>query len=162
MKWALVGVLGVLLFTAGLWMGSQEQQIIEVPQKQEPIATPTIKLSPPHDRIAEDKIHVYSDKVVLEIPNAKWARFAPTGSMEPVLNEGSNAIQGTPSSPVDIHIGDIISYDDGQDIVIHRVIETGKDKEGWYAVVKGDNNPVVDKEKVRFEQISSVVLAIVY
>lgn len=117
----------------------------------------------PADRISEDQIKVYPDKVVLEIPNARWATFAPTHSMSPVFDAGANAIQIVPSAPEEIKVGDIVSYGwkDGSTI-IHRVIQTGKDNQGWYAILKGDNVPYPDPEKVRFSQIKKITVAIVY
>jgi len=160
---------GLLFFLAGLGIGNIDfaQEVpaaIEEPAAQEalPLTALDFETETPHNRVAEDKIHVYPDRIVLDIPNAGWARFAGTGSMEPVFNEGANAIQGVPSTTADIHIGDIISYERGDDIVIHRVMELGQDEEGWYAITKGDNNPVPDAQKVRFEQVISVVLAIIY
>ena len=44
----------------------------------------------------------------------------------------------------------------------HRVIEVGSDTAGGYYIVKGDNNPVEDSEKVRFAQIEGIVVAVVY
>lgn len=117
----------------------------------------------PADRIPENKIKVYPDKVILDIQNARWATFTPTHSMAPVFDVGSNVIQVIPQSSSEVKIGDIISYTwkDGTTI-IHRVIQTGFDKQGWYAIVKGDNVPVPDAEKVRFSQVKKVVVAIVY
>ena len=84
--------------------------------------------------------------------------------MDPVFDKGHNTIAVVPQSPDEIQIGDIISYfnEDLNGIVIHRVIETGQDENGWYAIVKGDNNPTPDPGKVRFAQIKRVVIAIVY
>jgi len=117
----------------------------------------------PADRIPEDRIKVFSDKVLLEIPNARWATFTPTHSMAPVFDAGSNAIEIVPQKAEEIQQGDIASYTwaDGSTI-IHRVIETGTDEQGWYAIMKGDNVPYNDPEKVRFSQIKRVVVAIVY
>jgi Fe-S-cluster formation regulator IscX/YfhJ len=42
------------------------------------------------------------------------------------------------------------------------VIETGEDSNGWYAIFKGDNNPIRDPSKVRFSQIRRIVVAVIY
>ena len=118
----------------------------------------------PHDRIPEDKIHVFNDKVVMDLEQAEWAGFTDTNSMDPVIDEGSNAIQVVPTTPEEIHVGDIVSYRsprvDGT--VIHRVIRIGYDNEGWYAIMKGDNLASKDPDKVRFEQVERVLVAIIY
>ena len=83
--------------------------------------------------------------------------------MAPVFDAGSNVIQIIPQSSDDIKVGDIVSYAwDNGSTIIHRVIEIGSDDKGWFAVLKGDNNPAPDPEKVRFEQIRRVAVAIVY
>jgi hypothetical protein len=38
----------------------------------------------------------------------------------------------------------------------------GYDKEGWYAVTKGDNTGMNDPDKVRFEQIKFVLVGVLY
>ena len=37
-------------------------------------------------------IHVSSDQVVIKINNPKWASFTNTNSMDPLLDEDSNAV----------------------------------------------------------------------
>ena len=84
--------------------------------------------------------------------------------MDPVIDSTSKAIQIIPKSEREIHVGDIVSYQskykDG--IVAHRVVEIGYDSLGWYARLKGDNNPYTDPGNVRFEQIKRVVVAVIY
>ncbi|MEM4260442.1 MAG: signal peptidase I [Candidatus Woesearchaeota archaeon] len=124
----------------------------------------TPNINSPADRISQDQIKVYNDRVVIYIDNPQWASFTPTGSMEPVLNEKTNAIEIKPKSIEDIKVGDIISYKskyvDG--ILIHRVIYKGNDEEGAYVIVKGDNNPVSDPGRIRFNQIERVVVGLIY
>lgn len=118
----------------------------------------------PFNWIPERDISVQKDKVIIEIKNAQWSKFTNTNSMDPVLDNGANAIQIVPSSETDIHIGDIVSYQSkyAEGTIIHRVIEIGYDKEGWYVIMKGDNNPRQDPGKVRFSQIKRVLVAIIY
>jgi hypothetical protein len=118
----------------------------------------------PCDRIAESQIKVYDDKVVIEFKDAQWAKFTDTHSMEPVISSKSNAIEFVPQSEKDICVGDIASYSSGyaDGTIIHRVVETGYDDEGWYALFKGDNVPYKDPGKVRFSQIRRVVVGIIY
>jgi hypothetical protein len=96
--------------------------------------------------------------------NVQWASFTDTNSMDPVFDAGSNALEIVPKSSEDVHEGDIVSYKstliDGA--IIHRVIETGEDEDGWYARMQGDNLDQEDPEKVRFDQIQRVVVAIIY
>lgn len=116
----------------------------------------------PHDRIKPAQIKVYDDKIVLEIKKSFLVSFAPTKSMDPVLDVEANAIEIKPESPEDIFVGDIIAYQNGDEVIVHRVIEVGYDENGWFAITKGDNNPVNDKTKVRFENVRGIVIALVY
>jgi len=116
------------------------------------------------NRIKESQIKVYKDKVIIEIEDAQWASFEDTNSMDPIIDEGANAIQIVPKSYNDVHIGDIISYESeyADGIFIHRVVKVGFDPDGWYCIAKGDNNPEPDPGKIRFFQIKKVVIAIIY
>lgn len=119
----------------------------------------------PPDRITQDQIKVYSNQIILNVKDASWATFTPTGSMKPLFDEKSNALEVKPTSPSDIKLGDIIAYkqnNNSNDIIIHRVININQDSEGIYYTVKGDNNQTADPDKVRFEQIQGVVVAIIY
>lgn len=117
----------------------------------------------PHDWVKEDQITVANDNISIDILNPQWAVFTNTNSMDPIIDETSHAIQVIPQKEEDIHIGDIISFssDEADGIVIHRVIDIGNDGQ-WYALTKGDNNTMVDPEKIRFNKIERVLVAIIY
>ncbi len=118
----------------------------------------------PNDWIKEEQIKVYNDRVIIEIENPEWASFTNTNSMDPVIDETAHAIQTVPKSAQDINVGDIISYksDYAEGIIIHRVIKIGGDEDGWYCIARGDNNPTQDPGKIRFNQITRVLVAIIY
>ncbi len=118
----------------------------------------------PGDWIKEDQIKVYNDRIIIDLKDAEWASFMDTNSMDPVLDETANAIQIIPKSADDIHVGDIISYksDYADGTIIHRIIKISSDEEGWYCIVKGDNNQSPDPGKIRFKQIKRVLVAIIY
>lgn len=118
----------------------------------------------PQDHVDERQIAVYGDRVVLDIQGAQWSTFTDTNSMDPVIDQGANAIQIVPQSSADIEVGDIISYESeySDGITIHRVIYKGTDEEGTYFIAKGDNLPTSDPGRIRFEQIKRVVVAIIY
>lgn len=142
---------------------------VTYPQPQNSIFPPELFLanpdvSSPADHLSESEIEVYSDRVILNIKNPQWARFTDTNSMDPVIDQGANAIEVIPQSPDDISVGDIISYENAisAGTIIHRVREIGYDDKGWFAITKGDNNPSPDPLKVRFEDVRRLVVAIVY
>ena len=116
----------------------------------------------PQDHIPQDAIHVYDADVVLDIPNSQWSSFTDTNSMDPLLDVGANGIEIEPTSASDIHLGDVISYKYGTDIIIHRVIGISSDETGLYYTTKGDNNPLADSVRVRFSDVNGILVAVVY
>ncbi len=122
------------------------------------------ELISPFDWISEEQIHIYPDKVVVDLQSPQWAVFTDTNSMDPVIDAGAHAIEVVPKSPEQIHLGDIVSYKSeyAEGAIVHRVVEIGEDSEGWYCRLKGDNNPFEDPGKVRFDQIQRVLVAIIY
>ncbi len=120
------------------------------------------ELSSPGDWVGQEQIKVYPNQIILDIENALWSKFTNTNSMDPFLDESTNAIEIVPENPDSINVGDIISYQTDQGVIIHRVIEKGKDEKGIYYIVKGDNNRFNDPFKVRFADVVGVVVAIIY
>ncbi|OGM02210.1 hypothetical protein A3K72_00900, partial [Candidatus Woesearchaeota archaeon RBG_13_36_6] len=122
------------------------------------------ELPSPCDRVKEEQILVFRDHIIINLEDAEWATFTDTNSMDPVIDQGANAIEYVPKNESEICVGDIVSYESkyADGVLIHRVVETGNDSQGWYAVMKGDNNPYKDPGKIRFDQIKRVVVAIIY
>jgi signal peptidase I len=133
-----------------------------MPQVYFPQSTVAPDRASPQDWVSADQIKVYQDRVVLEIPNARWASFADSKSMDPLLDKGAHGIQITPQSPETLAVGDIVSYDYHGRKIIHRIMEINQDEQGYYFILKGDNNPLPDPEKVRWDQIERVLVAVVY
>jgi hypothetical protein len=116
----------------------------------------------PGDWIKEDQIIVYDDKVILNLRDSSWAKFTDTNSMDPFIDAESNALEIMPDSPDRINVGDVISYQNDDSVIIHRVIYKGNDDDGIYYLVKGDNTTKVDPQKVRFSDVKGVVVAVIY
>jgi len=161
----LVVIFVLAVFGLG-WLSSSMYATALEAESQKPflLGQPQSAVSTPADRVAENQIHVYDDRIILDVRNASWASFTPTKSMEPLISEKAHGIELKPKSPSDLKIGDVISYNSEftTGIVIHRIIKTGFDEQGWYAVVKGDNNAEQDPGKVRFEQVNGVLIGIIY
>ncbi len=122
-----------------------------------------LELASPSDHIEEDQINVYDEYIVLDIEDAIWTGFTDTNSMDPIMDASANGIEIVPETGDEIEIGDIISYETIEgSVVVHRVIDIQTDSQGIYFTVKGDNNPVEDEEKVRFNQVRGIVVAIIY
>lgn len=155
----------VLSFLAG-YLASDIMKGVTNFYQAKPFSEQTLQGSgkAPSDHVKEDQIHVFSDRIVLDIKDAAWSSFTPTGSMIPMFDERSNGIELTPKTPDEIKSGDVISYisDYTDGIIIHRVIETGYDQDGWFAIVQGLNNPTPDPGRVRFSQIEGVLVGIIF
>jgi hypothetical protein len=158
-------LLAIAVFLTGFFLGgfflnkSPEASGLVVLDNQE-----KFEVLSPKDRILKDNINVYSNKIVIDVKDAMWAEFKNTGSMEPVLYEGANSFEVKPDSYNDIIIGDVISYNVNysDSLIVHRVVKTEFDENGWYAIVKGDNLDSPDVDKVRFEQIHGVLIGVFY
>ena len=117
--------------------------------------------SAPSDFIEEKNIEIYSDKIIIKITNASLSEYAPTGSMRPLFDTGANGIRVVPNSPDEIIVGDIVTFDKDNTLVVHRVVEKSSDSAGVYFVTKGDNNLVSDG-KIRFADIKYKTIGILY
>ena len=117
--------------------------------------------SSPSDYIQEQNIQVYPDRIVIFIENASISRYASTKSMDPILDSTANGIEVPVSNKNQIHIGDIIAFEQNGDLIVHRVVEISSDENGWYCITKGDNSSTNDN-KIRFEQIKFLTIAILY
>jgi len=104
----------------------------------------------------------YKDRIVIELPNVEWAEFTDTNSMDPFIDSESNSLELRPSSSSQLKVGDIISYRYEDSYIVHRIVQIGNDDKGWYALTKGDNNKKIDPDRVRFNQIHGVLVAILY
>ncbi len=165
MQKILVLVFILAVFSLG-WLSSSMYAVASASETpvREPFGQPQSVMKTPSDRVSEDRIHVFSDRIVLDIQNASWSVFTPTRSMEPLISEKANGIELKPRTPSELKIGDIISYKSRftSGLVIHRITDVGYDENGWYAIVKGDNNPEQDPGKVRFDQVNGVLIGIIY
>lgn len=122
-----------------------------------------IERNSPGDWVKESQIEMRPDGVLIKVNNPQWAILADTNSMDPVFDSESHLIQMIPQSAADIRVGDIVSYASPMGFsIVHRVIEIGNDEEGWYAILKGDNNPTPDPWKVRFDTVRRVTVMVVY
>ncbi|MFC1755383.1 signal peptidase I [Thermoproteota archaeon] len=158
----------VTCFFAGILIGilwaSMNPIGSEMPLSMNILSPVSTELVSPSDHITESDIHVFSDKIIIDIDNASWASFTDTNSMDPFIDAGSNSIEILPQSEDDIQVGDVISFRTGfsAGLIIHRVVEVGEDSKGKYYITKGDNNELKDPGKRRFDDIAGVVVAVIY
>ena len=122
---------------------------------------PQDKISP-KDMISKEDIKLYRDHVRIMVRKPVLSHFRDTDSMDPVIDQSANGIEIMPVSESQVQPGDIVSYSSGEDILVHRAIRTGYDDDGWYAILKGDNEQLYNLNKVRFSQIKGILVAIIY
>jgi hypothetical protein len=153
----------IVIFLMG-WFSSEVYSFFHNWNKEQPFSLSSNEVKSPGDWVKESQVRMRNQSVTIMVPNATWATFTDTNSMDPVIDSTSHAIKVMPKNESDIKIGDIVSYqpDDLEGIVIHRIVEKGIDEQGTFFITKGDNNKSPDPSKVRFSQITGVVVAIVY
>lgn len=117
----------------------------------------------PTDYLSSENIEFKEDKIIIHIPNATMSlsKYADTGSMLPVLNENTNGIKIVPKTESEINVGDIITFERDDFLIVHRVIKKGTDSHGTYFITKGDNNLFSDG-KIRFKDILYKTIVLVY
>ena len=115
----------------------------------------------PGNRVSENEIEIQHDRVIIHINNSELSRFGNTTSMLPLISRNANGIVIKPANESQIKTGDIIAFSQDGILIVHRVIEIGKDEEGWYAFTKGDNAEQ-DDGKIRFNQVRYVTIALIY
>lgn len=115
----------------------------------------------PENFVNESMILADNNSVIFYIDNASLLRFENTGSMIPTISENFTGVTIKPKLEGQIKVGDIITFRKNGSLIVHRVIEKSSDDLGVYFVPKGDNNNV-DDGKIRFNDIDSIVVAIIY
>jgi len=115
----------------------------------------------PGNWVSEEDIILFEDYIVLRVANATLSNYGDTGSMKPLFDVGANGIRVVPSGESDVEVGDIVSFRQGDFLVVHRVVEKGYDEGGVYFVTQGDNNLIGDS-RIRFEEIEYVTVGIIY
>ena len=113
-------------------------------------------------RIPFDAIKVYPDEIKIQYPGLHYAKVS-SDSMAPLLTHDSVVFEKTPSSPDEIHAGDIISfYEPSVDkIILHLVVEViAKDGQTFYRT-KGIANNAVDDWLVPFENVKGIMVGTV-
>jgi signal peptidase I len=115
----------------------------------------------PSNWIKESDILLYEDRVVIFISNASISSYENSGSMVPQFDDKSKGVRVKPSFPEQISIGDIVSFRNSDNLIVHRVIEKGTDSKGIYFITQGDKNIFTD-QKIRFEDIEYVTVAVLW
>jgi uncharacterized protein YfaT (DUF1175 family) len=113
------------------------------------------------ERVNTSEIQLEPERLIININNLSLSRYGNTSSMNPWITENAKGITIVPKSAAEIKVGDVVTYEQDDILIVHRVILLGQDKEGWYCVMKGDST-VKDDGKIRFSQIKSILVGILY
>ncbi len=109
-------------------------------------------------------------KVIVHFPQDRkiscYEIGSTTFSMSPFIQDGTKVCLFKPESPEEVHIGDVVMYENvnqfglNRTFVTHRVIN----REGSNFTLMGDNVPQQDfnKDTIPFSAIQGVVFTIVY
>lgn len=127
----------------------------------------------PSPRVAIDSQKIIYDEATetLTITGIKGpvriTSVANTNSMEPAIDAGHTTVCSSNPNYMStdmIKRGDVIIYNASwtQSQIIHAVIETGEDVNGWYCKAQGWHNDYPDPEIIRIGQILQVVLITVW
>jgi hypothetical protein len=103
-----------------------------------------------------------NNRVVILVNDSFVSLFDNTSSMLPIINHNTKAIEIIPQSVNDLNIGDIVSYQKGTELIVHRIVDMGYDSDGYYAITRGDANLAVDPGKVRFKEIKGKIVVLIY
>ena len=101
----------------------------------------------------------YSINIQVPVPY-KTTTVQNTNSMEPLLDVGHTVIL----SPVDKKPlkGDVIIWEKDDRSIIHSIIETGVDNDGWYCRTQGLHLYRADPEKIRLREVKWLVVGVLW
>lgn len=111
----------------------------------------------PSDILNYTDIEIYEDMACIMMSNLTIVTIAPTNSMDPTLDKEAVILRYKPNNISEIYVGDIVSFQFYDDIIIHRVIGIKDNK----LLTKGDNNKWNDGW-IEFEKVKGKLVAIIY
>lgn len=112
--------------------------------------------------IPRENIQLGQDRILIYLNSTFLSVFANSSSMNPVITHNTKALEIAPGNVNELHVGDIIAYQSGNELIVHRIVDIGNDAEGWFAITKGDNNNAVDTEKIRYNMIKGKIAVLLY
>jgi signal peptidase len=78
-----------------------------------------------------------------------------SGSMEPIIYKGDAIVLSKVTDKSELKVDDIIAYEDGDTIIVHRIIKINDDNT---YITKGDNNATRDTLDVPRDTVKGKVL----
>ena len=118
----------------------------------------------PSDWIHDEDVTTADTALTVQLDEPLVTHFANTNSMDPVLDEFTNGVEVKAHDVSDIHVGDIVAYfsEYSRQYIVHRVVKINYDSEGWYAIMRGDNQLYSDPGRIRWDQIEGVTVGLLY
>ncbi|MBI4146718.1 hypothetical protein HY489_05270 [Candidatus Woesearchaeota archaeon] len=113
-------------------------------------------------QIPFDAIIVYNDHLTINYPGLRYAKVT-SNSMAPIITDTSTALERIPTSPDEIHTGDIISfYEPSVDgVVLHLVTEVLTKDGTTHYKTKGVANPEEDPWEVPYENVKGILVGVI-
>lgn len=160
----LIVIIAALSLAIGLFSGILLHFPTDNRMKAESFIVPSEDVLSPYNRVPIGDVHLFESKACIDLEKPFMAEYFDTNSMDPLLDKGSKGINVRPKAEEDIHPGDVIAYKYSafEAPIVHQVVFIGDDEEGWYALAKGINANSADSHKIRFNQITSILIAVVY
>ena len=128
--------------------------------------SPTVDVPSPRDLVKQSDIAWLKGERKIEIrnlPGEIWlTTVADTKSMDPVVDAGHTALLTGDFDKDELLTGDVIVFKLPDKSVMHRIIEVGEDGEGKYYKTKGDNTYYPDPYVIRAENITHLLIGIIY
>lgn len=99
--------------------------------------------------------------------DVQLAEVADTNSMDPLFDIGHNAIlapftEHFPYRKEDLSIGDIVVYQVGTRMIVHRITEITTDEYGRLYTIQGDNTAHRDPYLIRNQQLKYLMIGVIY
>jgi len=116
----------------------------------------------PNDWVKPDQISYEDGFLVVALPEVRISGVADTGSMDGTLDYGHTVILIKDFDKDKLSAGDIVGFQVYTDIVLHRIVETGKDGYGLWYHTRGDNCISNDPYRLRKENIIYLCVGVFY
>ena len=124
--------------------------------KERPSPGNWISLTQEERRVLEGQLTVAFKRSI------KIFGIADTNSMDGLLDIGHNVIATDTFQREKLIVGDIVIYQAGGPLIVHRIVKITEDSYGRIYRTQGDNNIEIDRHPLRDINIKYLVLGILY
>lgn len=114
----------------------------------------------PSDTLNESSFLLLNDRLIIRIDNASISSYSNTGSMLPFLTNYSHGLRIHPATEQDIHVGDVVSFNNNNKTIVHRVVRIENSNATTYFITRGDNS--ITEDRIEFKDIEWKIIGILY